>query len=394
MKFQFNGPFNREEFLKAVSQMFDMFIVDDSSVSGCMELTLYQDGKPLDKWSQEGAFPVEVTVHSSQVPTFSREEVQTVTVFNSLNPYEFSEDVLVEASPFAEVVGKYLNSYGELKDVLSVEKYCKTNNLQVYNHKDIRWNHNLLTERNAKKSELKRFFKNSHPVGLTLSNGQVMQVYDVVQVLEENEIPYIPYEEINLYEMGIGEVKGLTKEQLNHLDIGYTIDEEMVFGCKVKPVYLKRDAYEKNGLRFIDEQELLKEKGSTLFHYQTGVHSYFPRSYGVESELKPYGWAGNGTFYHRTKRPLYEKFGLVKVEEIDRDDFLVHPTDSKKLRNLLKNIGMMLDDIEPDGMTKDYRLVYRHGKIPSSVIREFQSYLSVKQKLILKRKVVAQPGSQ
>lgn len=384
MKFQFNGPFNREMLLKAVSQMFDMFIGDDSSVSGSIRLTLYQDGKPFNPWGQEGCFSVEATVDTIRVPARSgEEEVETVTVLNSLNPYEFLEGELVEASPYTEVVGKYQNSYGELEDVLSFEKYCKTNNLQVYHHKEIRWTHNLLTEENVKKSKLKRFFMKSPPVGLTLSNFQVVRVYDAVQVLEENEIPYIPYEEIDLYEMGIGEVKGLTDEQLNHLEIGYTID---VFGNRVKPVYLKRDVYEKNGLRFIDELELTKEKGNTLFNYQTGLHSYFPRSYGVESELEPYGWAGTGTFYHQTKRPLYEKFGLVKAEEIGEEDFLIHPMNSMKLRKLLKKIGKPLDDIQPDGMTKDNRLVYHHGKIPSSVIKEFQSYMDKKQKLILNKK--------
>lgn len=360
--------------------MFDMFNGDDRTVSGCMELNVFQDGKPLDLWSQVGDFPVEVTVHASRVPArLDEEEVKFVTSLTSLNPYEFLKDELVEVPPYVEVVGKSLNSLGELVDVLSVEKYCKANNLPVYNYLAIWSGGILLAERNVKKSELERLFIQSQPVGLALVDGSVDRVYDGVQVLEENEIPYIPYEEIDLYEMGIGEVKGLTGEQLNHLEIGCTIDEGMVYGCTIKPVYLKRDAYEKNDLRFIKDSELLKEKGNTFFNYQA-LHGYFPRSYGVKPELEPYGWGGNGTFYHRTKRPLYGKFGLVKAEEIGEEDFLVHPRGLTKLRKLLKKISMPLDDIQPDGMTKDNRLVYRQGKIPSSVIGEFQSYVNKKKK--------------
>lgn len=385
MKIQFKGQFDQKDFLKAVSQMFEMFNGDDRTVSGCMELNVFQDGKPLDLWSQEGDFPVEVTVHASRVPTrISEEEVQTDTVLTSLNPYEFMKGELVEVPPYAEVVGKSLNSFLELEDVLSVEKYCKANNLQIYYYKYIRSIVILMTETTVKRSELERLFIKSKPIGLTLVKGHMERIYDVVQILEENEIPYIPYKEIDLFEMGIGEVIGLTDEQLNHLEIGYTIDEGMFIGCTIKPVYLKRAAYEKNGLRFIEESELSKEKGNTLFHYQT-LHMYFPGSYGVRSELEPYGWAGNGSFYHQTKQPLYEKFGLLKAEEIGEEDFLVHPRDSMKLRNLLKKSSILLDDIQPDGMTKDYQLVYRQGKIPSPVIGEFQSYLNEKQKLALKK---------
>lgn len=158
MKFQFNGLFNREEFLEAVSQMFDEFIGDDSSVSGCMELTLYQEGKPFDPWRREGAFSVEVTVDAIRVPArLGEKEVHNVTMLSSLNPYEFLEGELEEAPPYAEVVGQYPNLYGELEDVMSVEKYCKANNLQIYDHEKVRWTHKLLAERFEKTPNWKDF---------------------------------------------------------------------------------------------------------------------------------------------------------------------------------------------------------------------------------------------
>ena len=392
MKIQLEEPMDKNTFLNAISDFLNEF-PDDISVSGELDLDFFQRGKPIRLCLRKIEEVKAVGLSKKGLESLEETAYLEAKLFtdpmqpesDTLKPYHFFESDVEGGERFTEVIGIAMNEQGKEEKVLSVESYCEQEGIPFIPYDELIKIPHIVTEQNIRRSVVKGLFEEAAPYALTKVFRKLELAYRGNEVLENNGLRYISWTELEGTWYEYGGVKGLTAEQLQTVEPAYTIPRVLLFGDPIEPVYLKEEAYEQNGYVRIEEAELKREKGTTLFS-ANGLRNYFPNTYGVEKELIPYGYSDNGTLYSKLARPLYDIFGLIPKEDIGAHDFLVRPNETKTLRKLLSEHGVSMSEILPDGMTKDYQLVYRGDKIPLSVKVEYHKWWHQKQERELKRK--------
>lgn len=415
MIIRLRGEFETDKFIEAIDSTIKEYVDEGIKIKGSLYLNLFNEaGDEIDIYDESGK-SLEVTVTNKKKNAkmtvndiarvkdllaqgltedqiadalelsneVAKDSIQTAKPKGStmvlpilkkkqMNQYMFlkSELEINEYEEAIKEVGLWRNTLNKLEPILSVEEYCSEHDLMFFkNHAELYGT--LMMKRSLGKRDEK--VEGMVIRGLLLHNGLLEEVFSLEEFLNTIGIPYIPYDEVKIRKLHVGEVKGFTKEQLFNQKVGVTLIRHKDW-VETNAVFDVPSLCEKYGYALISDEELETGRGKTLFSPQD-VDYFYPPSYGVKEELTPYGFHQDGKQYFKTKKPLYEHFGLIEKEDIKSTDLCVDPFNMFRLRMVLSGTPLDLNDIKPDGMTENYEMVYRKGKIPIKIQKVFQQHL-------------------
>jgi len=421
MIIKFTGEFTKEELMKEFEKKLDEYVPTNWTCRGSFYLNFYdEDGQDVDWIDKKTSESLKVSVQSSKKrKALSVKEIEKIKelleqgkepseisdelkLANSsvkkavneieelgtngtlpiltkadFNEYMFTESEL-EIKKYERMspqeVGLYKNKKGKLEVIYSFEDYfSKRPSLSLF--KDMK----TVPTHFIQSIYIRKYIDLSPEelsfVGLVYFEHGLSPILDAKKIFEQKGITLFENQESIGNYVEESALRTFKKNQYEGKEIGYYIHTFRDGDKTIRPVYDLESLYKEYNLRLISDDEIEKENGKTLFNPHA-VHSYFPASYGVKNELEPYGFNAEGKEYRRTKRPLYEFFGLI--DETTNDHYAVVPMKISKLRTLLRDNGTKLDDIKPLGMTKDYLLVYDKQSIPQEIRDEYDVFLEKK----------------
>ncbi|PGK52197.1 hypothetical protein CN918_30880 [Priestia megaterium] len=417
MKITLKGQFMKQEFLQAVSDQLNEYMDEDMTINATLYLRFKDaEGKKID-WVDKNENSLEVTINKStyqktntleqvkQVYIAYREERKSTTIATELEMplanveqlYQEFKELQInpsimfisreELTPYmilgselnienaanmekVEWVGVTLVGGLRLEKVYSIQFYCQDQGLGFQKQIDKQYTL-YLTKKEVEERGLSHLSKVTRPHGLTIKNGDILFFYDIEKLLNENGLKL--FEGSNAPEGHVKlHVNGLTAEQIERHEVGYIIERSLL-KRKFIPVYHPATLYNFYNVRILSKEEIEERKGITLFTNHR-LTPYFPKSYDIKGEMKVCGYDEEGKEYVEPIRPLYEKFGLIESSELKPDDLALNTRYTKKLQGLLKKEGIDINNVYPDGMTEEHKLVYRASRIPKQVIAEYKKY--------------------
>lgn len=417
MIIKLKGEFNKKEFINTLSEQLDLYIEDDWSAYGSLYLNFNDENGTAVDWHDKRDNSLKVEIQGRKKKRLSVKDVEMVVqllkkgrsaeeiskileiadseIKKSLS--SINESGLLDELPLLKEAE--LDTYMFLESEVNLDKnkykdYIKeigvlrTENRKyekVYTIKDLCIKENMNFIRNIMETDEPFVVKESFleyncahllPMaerkGYTILRKEIVEYYDLKELLQKSDYNFFD----NRYNLQEGyeaeNVKHLTKAQIDGEEIGYTVNRWYLLK-QVVPIYSTEKLYKKYNINLLSEEEILKESGISLFNPHA-IHNYYPTPYGVRRQLEPYGFDKNGKAFHKLKRTLHEIFGLIKNSDLSQKDFTIHPKKIKKLTMILKENNLDLGDIFPDGMTDDYKFVYKEGKIPEHIITEHNEY--------------------
>lgn len=416
------GSFDKKEFLKSIEDALDTYVEESMTMKGSLYLNLFnEEGESIDYFDQRGN-SLEITLNSKKkkkkvslkeitmIQDLLKQGVEVDEISNileianseinktvkkivnlddtnslpfikikDLDEYMFLEsDVKIKNSEFKKLIKEialYKNRKNDLEKVYSIREFCESKNL-IFIRELSSSRKPYVPVSVLKKNKFEHLLEGEECKGIGIYDDykkQLMTLFDLEQLLTKIDLKYFREDELTK-EFSVNSVKGLKKSQIIGEESGYTITPSRFGEIKLTPVYDIKKLYKKYGIKLISDVEVNEKLGKTIFK-AFGIASYYPNTYRVKEELEPYGFDLNGTEYHKLKKPLSEIFGLIEKKDILNNDFLYDPLKSSKLNLLLKNSGTALGDILPDGITEDFLLVYRNGKIDNDIIEEYSLFL-------------------
>ncbi|MCK1999771.1 helix-turn-helix domain-containing protein [[Brevibacterium] frigoritolerans] len=419
------GEFNQDEFIQNISNVINEYVGDTHTVKGSLYLNLFDEngeevdyfknGKSLElviqskrkkkKLNSEDILKIKELLEKGQtakeiadllntssqsvgkmkkeiedsdgleLPFIPKDEMNEYMFFE----YEFSG--MKEIDERLKMIGVAKTELGSIEKVYSIEPFCSQNNISYYGkyfEEPFVTKEAFSNRSNIKFSGLEEGIGFVRDHRIFVLSGEFTLIYDLRRVLEENGFKYFSDEddlpnglcsELKLKKGKVPENTYLDKEIGFYL--GYIGN-----GLKLIGVYEQEKILSAANLRLVDDEELRRDFGKKLFNINN-LGNYIPKTYGVRTILEPYGIDKDGNGIYRTIKPLYEFFGLI--ENIEKSDFLVDPFKMSKLKIELKKNNTPLNEIMPDGMTEDYLLVYKKGKIPEEIKDKYSLFLAKKE---------------
>jgi len=417
MKVTLKGSFTKQDLIQAFAEEVENYMDEEMTGSATIYLRFRDDeGKSID-WVDENKNSLEVTVTPqsfketrirnrgiSILEGYQNEKTSTAvanelevplaqveTLYQQFNELQLPSSISIipseqlttymllerEVNMEDEVNHEKLEWIGitivdklHVEKVYSVRDYCMKHKIgyqeNIYKQEDL-----LLTKGEAERSGLRSFTQTTEPHGLTLVDGNFDFFYDANRLLKDNDLTLFKGSRAPDGYV-IGQVNGLTPEQVKGQEAGYIVKRSIVRRDFI-PVYHPATLYKMYGVRVLSEEEIEERKGTTLFT-QHRTTPYFPKVYNVQDELKIAGYDEEGREFTEPSRPLYEKFGLLTGDDIQPGDAVVKTRYMKKFQGLLKEVGIDINKLYPDGMTQDYQLVYRATRIPKETIEAYRKY--------------------